>query len=100
MPRPATLTKAQQKKLKALAHDLSPLVMIGREGATDGVISATKTALEDHELIKVRVLESSALDRKALGPELASRVDAHHIVTIGRMVVLYTRHPTHPQIPI
>ncbi len=100
MPKPATLTKTQQKKLKALAHDLSPLVMIGREGVSDGVIAAAKVALEDHELIKVRVLESSALDRKGVGDELAQRLDAHHVATIGRMVILYSRHPTHPTIPI
>lgn len=100
MPRPSNLSKPQQKKLRALAHELSPLVTIGKDGISEGVLLATREALDDHELIKVKVLEGSAMNRKLVGPNLAEQLDVHHIATIGRIVVLYSRHPTEPRIPI
>lgn len=88
------------KKLRGFAHDLTPTVIIGREGLSSGIVGAVRAAIDDHELIKVRVLENSGLDRKEVGAKLAREADVHHVVTIGRMIVLYSRHPEHPTVPI
>ena len=50
------LTSSQRAALRARAHDLHPLVMIGQGGLTTAVIKETDAALNAHELIKVRVL--------------------------------------------
>ena len=51
------LNGAMRKKLRALAHHLDPVVMIGQKGMTPQVIEKTRSALDAHELIKVRFTE-------------------------------------------
>ncbi|MCA9581948.1 MAG: ribosome assembly RNA-binding protein YhbY [Myxococcales bacterium] len=100
MSSPAPLSGKQRRQLRALAHDLAPVVMVGREGVNDAVVAATDHALTDHELIKVRILDSAPQDRTEVGPLLASRCRAHAVGTIGRVAILYRRHPTEPKVPL
>jgi len=48
------LNPAERKALRARAHQLEPVVMIGGKGLTDEVIAEIDRALTAHELIKVR----------------------------------------------
>lgn len=50
-----TLTTKQKQFLKGLAHHLSPVVMLGGNGLTEGVLAEIDNALDHHELIKVKV---------------------------------------------
>ena len=43
----------QKKHLKGLAHNLKPVVQIGKEGLTEGIIRAVGEGLLQHELIKI-----------------------------------------------
>ena len=52
------LTSSQRKRLRGLAHDLKPLVHLGKAGLTDAALAQIDKELADHELIKVRFLES------------------------------------------
>ncbi len=98
--RPPTLSGAQRRKLRGLAHHLDAIVQVGKDGLTDTVFAAVDQALEDHELIKVRVLESAPLDRADAAEALAARLGAHVPGQIGRVLVLYRRHPNEPRVPI
>ena len=93
-----TLTSTQKQFLKGLAHPLSALVQIGKEGVTDALAAAVDRALLDHELIKVRVRETSPLERRECGEALASSLRAAVVQEIGRVIVLYRRHPEKPTI--
>ena len=53
--------------LKKLAHKMDPIVHIGKNGLTDSVIQQIDEILENRELIKVKLLESSLLDAKETG---------------------------------
>ena len=48
------LTSSQRKRLRGLAHDLHPLVHLGKAGLTDAALAQIDKELADHELIKVR----------------------------------------------
>ena len=98
MKRPTSLTSKQRRQLRSLAHHLEPVVQVGQKGLTDELVSAVDQALEDHELIKVRVAEAAPVERRRSG--LADRVDAHEIGVIGRVVILYRRHPEKPRVPL
>src|SRR5690348_583007 len=50
--------------LRGLGHHLDPIVQIGKDGITEGVVTATRTALLAHELIKVKILPEAPIDRK------------------------------------
>lgn len=83
------LSKQDITALKARAHDLNPVVMIGQKGLTQAVIQETTTALKAHELIKVRVLGDERDERLAIADELTAAVDAHLVQHIGKLLVLY-----------
>jgi RNA-binding protein len=85
----SSLRPAQRQYLKGLAHGISPIVQIGAAGVTEGVREAISIALEDHELIKVRVGKSIEDDRKELGRDLAASLDAELCQVIGRVLVLF-----------
>ncbi len=49
------MNAANKKKLRAEAHTLKPVVMIGQSGLTTGVLAELDQALNIHELLKVRI---------------------------------------------
>jgi RNA-binding protein len=90
--RPARdLTGKQRSFLRGLAHHLDPVVQVGKEGLSAGVEAALAQALADHELVKVRVLESSPVDRSEAGAPLAQAAGAHVVGMVGRILILYRR---------
>ncbi len=86
----------QKRYLKGLAHPLKPVVMIGNKGLTDNVLAEIDKALEQHELIKVRVSGLEKEDRAAMVNEITLKSSANLIVIIGHIAVLYrpAKEPT------
>jgi RNA-binding protein len=95
---PTTLTGKATRYLRGLGHHLDPIVQIGKEGITDGVVEATRAALLAHELVKIKVSPDAPVDRKDAGTELAGKVGALLAQTLGRTLLLYKRHPHEPRI--
>jgi RNA-binding protein len=98
--RPMELSEKQKKHLRRLAHPLSPIVMMGNAGLTDGVVAEMDRALAHHELVKVsaRVGERAARD-EALDT-LAARTSAQLVQRIGNVGVFYRRSEDLPKIVI
>ncbi len=94
------LSGKQRRFLRSEAHHLDSLIQVGKEGLSDSVVAAIAQALNDHELVKLRVLENAPLDRRQLADELPGRVGAHCVGQIGHVVTLYRRHPTRPQVAL
>lgn len=95
-----SLSGKQRRFLRSEAHALEPVVMIGKEGLSPTVLSAVSAALLAHELIKVRVLESAPVDRKELAEQLPPLVKAELAGLVGRVLILYKRHPNAPRIKL
>lgn len=95
---PPSLTPKQRKRLRGLAHGLNPLVHVGHEGVSNGVVAATDQALLDHELIKVRLHEPE--DKKGHAEALAARCHAALCGLVGHTVILYKAHPDKPTIKL
>jgi RNA-binding protein len=93
-----TLTGKQRRHLRALGHHLDPVVHVGKVGLSEGLLSALDVALEQHELIKVRLGESAGDDRDAISQALAEGAHAQLAGVLGRTALLYRRHPTEPKI--
>jgi RNA-binding protein len=85
------LTGKQKRYLRSLGHDLKPVVMIGKSEITDTLLKETDTALEHHELIKIKLLESCMTDRKEAAAELAENVKAEIAQILGRTFLLYRK---------
>ena len=56
------MTGKQKRYLRSLAHSLKPVVQIGKQGLSWETLVQIEKQLDDHELIKVRVLEASPQD--------------------------------------
>jgi RNA-binding protein len=85
------LSEKQKKHLRRLAHPMSPIVMLGNAGLTDGVVIELDRALTDHELVKVsaRIGERSA--RNAALDDLARRTASALVQRVGNVGVFYRR---------
>jgi RNA-binding protein len=95
------LNARQRAHLKSLAHQLKPILQIGKEGLTDAVARTVEDALQKRELLKVKVLESAPADARECGAALAGAIEGAHLVqVIGRTIVLYRRHPDEPGIQL
>lgn len=86
------MDSASKKKLKAQAHSLKPVVIVGQAGVTDGVLAETEIALDHHELIKVKI-RADRDDRIALCNKICATTKAELVQTIGQIVVLYRHNP-------
>ena len=93
------LTGKQRRHLRALGHHLSPTVLIGKDGVSEGLVGATKAALLQHELIKVRLAEAGD-EREDVARRLAEASGAALVGVMGRTVLLYKRHPEEPTIQL
>ena len=82
------LNSQQRNLLRKEAHNLKPVVIIGKNGVTAEIISAVDAALTAHELIKIKFLDYKE-DRKALSSSLSVSVKAFVISVIGNIAILY-----------
>ena len=92
------LTARQRRRLRALAHPLDPVVLVGAQGVTPAVVKQVRGALEAHELIKVRFAEG--IDARELSADLATRSGAELAQVIGRVAVVYRRRKKDPKIEV
>jgi len=83
------LTPAERSALRAEAHGLNPVVMIGEAGLTDNVVKEIAASLDSHGLIKVRVFGDDREARVAMYDQIATDLDAAQVQHIGKLLVLY-----------
>jgi RNA-binding protein len=79
----------QISHLRALAHQLHPVVMIGSNGLTESVLQEIDKSLMAHELIKIKVLGDSRELRIKLLEEICNKTGAASIHHIGKQLVIY-----------
>lgn len=85
------LTPAAKKAFKAQAHHLEPVVLVGQKGITPNLLQEIDTALEHHELMKVRVQQGDKEQREQFALEIAETLNAEYIAHIGRVLVFYRK---------
>jgi len=83
------LTGKQKRFLRALGHSLKPVINVGKSDVSEALIKETSTALDAHELIKVKLLESCAMDRGEVSRLLAEGCGAEVAQILGRTFLLY-----------
>jgi RNA-binding protein len=83
------LTPQQRKYLKAQAHNLKPVVMIGAGGLSEAVLKEVERSLAAHELIKIRVLNDDRAERESWLQEICTRLDCAPVQHIGKLLLVY-----------
>jgi len=87
------INKALKQALKAQAHHLKPVVLLGSKGLTPAVVEETNIALTSHELIKVKINGAEKPDRILIADELCQQLQANLIQLIGNIAIIYRQNP-------
>ncbi len=90
---PRALAPRRRKALRARAHALDPVVMIGEAGLSPGILAELDRSLKSHELIKIRVLGANRGARDTLLAEICAQSGAQPVQHIGRMLVIFRENP-------
>jgi putative YhbY family RNA-binding protein len=87
------LSPARRRELKARAHVLDPVVLIGGEGLSSSVLAEIDRGLKAHELIKVRTRDTDRPTREVLLEEICRSTGAQPIQHIGKVLVIFRQNP-------
>ena len=86
------LNAGERSALRARAHPLSPVVIIGNDGLTAGVLIEIERSLKAHELIKIRVTGAGHAERKSMHDAICANSSASPVQHIGKILVIYREH--------
>lgn len=90
---PLVLTLTQRRALKARAHHLEPVVIVGDAGLTPAVLHEIDVNLASHELIKIRVHGDEREARAGMIGEIGSALGASLVQHIGKILVMFRPKP-------
>jgi RNA-binding protein len=83
------LSPAQKKHYRTIGHDLKPIIMIAEKGVTENISAEIERALNDHELIKIKININDPQFRKNLSNELCENHKAELVQNIGKIALIY-----------
>jgi len=82
-----------KKQLRAKAHALRPVIITGQAGISPSVLLEINSALDHHELIKVRVNAEDREKRREMTGMICTETGAELIQAIGHVITLYRENP-------
>ena len=85
------ITTKQRSSLRARAHSLTPVVIVGKEGVSEQVIKSVDDVLEARELIKIRLLNNCPVSTREVSSIICQKLSAEGVQCIGSIVVIYRR---------
>ncbi len=92
-PGALTIPTDLRRALRARAHDLSPVVLVGAAGVSDAVINEIDRALTAHELVKVRLAGLERNDQTVESARICGRLAAANVQKIGHVLVIWRPRP-------
>ncbi|ADO83489.1 ribosome assembly RNA-binding protein YhbY [Ilyobacter polytropus] len=90
------LNSKQRDFLRKEAHDLDPIVRIGKDGMSHNLVESFLQAIESRELIKVKILQNSEVDKKEVAFELAEKTGSELVGIIGKTLIFYKENKDNP----
>ena len=84
-----TLSNKQKQHLKGLAHTLKPVVQLGNNGLTEGVLAEIDNAINFHELIKVKIPTDDKEEKTLIMDAIIRETGATKLQSIGHVLVLF-----------
>jgi RNA-binding protein len=89
----STLKGFQRTYLRGLAHGIKPVVLVGQQGVSDGIVQSVEEALQRHELIKLKFIDFKEKDRKtAMAAAIEEKTDCEMVGMIGHTGIFYRAH--------
>lgn len=94
------LSNQQKRHLKAMAHPLRPVVIVGDNGLTEAVLAELENAIDHHELVKVKIRTGDRDGRQEMVMRLCEQTGAQLVQRVGHIVTLFRRNPDTPRITL
>ena len=94
------MTGKQKKHLRSMAHNLKPVVNLGKHGLSPETKNEIDAQLLEHELIKLKVLDSCPISKKECADLLTYENSLEIVQIIGKTLTLYCPHPEEPKIKL
>jgi RNA-binding protein len=82
---------AVKQALKAQAHHLKPVIIMGSKGLTPALVAEANVAIDAHELIKVKINGAEKEDRVKMANELCRQLPADLVQLIGNTAIIYRK---------
>lgn len=83
------LSNKQKQHLKGLAHTIKPVVQLGNNGLTEGVLAEIESAINHHELIKVKIPTDDKEEKALIVDAIVRETGAVKLQAIGHVLVLF-----------
>ncbi len=83
------LSPETKKHFRTLGHGLNPVVTVAGNGLSEGVLGELNRALEDHELIKVKLAINDREERAATAESLCAQTGAELVQEIGKIALIF-----------
>jgi len=84
-----TLSNKQKQYLKGLSHPLKSIVQLGGNGLTEGVLAEIESALDHHELLKVKIPSDDKEEKQLIMDAILRETGALKVQSIGHVLVLF-----------
>ncbi len=94
------LSKSQLKHLISLAHSLKPVIMVGQNGITENILKELETALDFHELVKIKISGENKASCAGVIEQLTAASSADTVQKIGKTLTLFRRNNKKPKIEL
>jgi len=82
------ISNEDKKQLRRLGHKLSPVVTIASKGLSENVLAEIDRALNDHELIKIKLNSGDSVSRSEMVNSICENSTAQVVQSIGHIVLL------------
>ncbi|MFL1455249.1 ribosome assembly RNA-binding protein YhbY [Marinobacter sp. GN3S48] len=86
-----SLSPEQRREYRGIAHNLKPVIIVGDKGLSEGLQEELERALNDHELIKVKIASPDREVRQEAISQLCRDSGAELVQTIGKIAVIMRR---------
>lgn len=83
------LTGKERSYLKSLVHNMDPLIQLGKDGINEGFLKQIDKLLEDHEIVKIKVLQNAPVEVDEIVDEILSATGAEFVQKIGKKLTIY-----------
>ena len=94
------LTSKRRAYLRKRAHDMDPLVRIGKDGITDNLIQSILDAIDSRELIKVKILQNCEDEKQEIMDKLCSCREFQVVGIIGKTILIFKENKEKPVITL
>jgi RNA-binding protein len=94
------LSASQRRYLRGLCHSLRPVILLGAKGVSDAVTKELELALDQHELVKIKLSGGDRDQRQQQIDALTEATGAQMVQQIGHTASVFRRNEDEPRLAL